>query len=98
MFPHTIDTFARVRPVPDDVAETVDLLNPLPLDVGQDGLKGIEISMNVAKNRSQGRTPYKLRDPSLRGPQPDINSGPNEYEATGAAMSEQPLEHPTACD
>ncbi len=62
MFADPIDTLARVRTVSDDVAETVDLINPLLLDVGQYGVKGIEISMNVAKDRSQGRTPYKLRN------------------------------------
>lgn len=59
---NTVYTFARVRTISDDVAETVNLINPLLLDVSQYGLKGIEISMYVAKDRSQGRTPYKLRN------------------------------------
>jgi hypothetical protein len=67
-FPDSVDALARVRAVSDDVAETVDLVNPLPLDVGQDRFKGIEISMNVAKDRSQGRTPYKLRNLRLQRP------------------------------
>src|SRR5438067_875309 len=45
---HAVDALPRVGSVPDDIAEAVDLLDPLLLDVGQYRLERLEVPMYVA--------------------------------------------------
>ncbi len=58
---HQIDALARVRPVADDIAQTVDFADGLFLDVLEDRLQGLQVTVNVADDRlhawlSQGRS------------------------------------------
>ena len=60
--PNSVDALARVRAVANDVAETVNLLNSLRLDIREDRVEGFQVSMNVADDGSQNR----LRDKNIR--------------------------------
>jgi hypothetical protein len=61
-----VDAFARVRPVADNVAQAVDLRNPLLLDIGQDGLEAFEVAMNVADDRAFHTPRPSMRQYSIR--------------------------------
>ncbi len=43
-----VDALARIRPIADDVAKTIDLVDPLPADIRQDGLERFEVAMDIA--------------------------------------------------
>jgi hypothetical protein len=42
------DALAGIRPVADDVAEAEDGIDPLAVDILEDHLEGLEVSVNVA--------------------------------------------------
>ena len=48
---HQIDTFPRVWAITHHVTEAINIGNPLSLDIGQDGLKGLKIAMDIADDR-----------------------------------------------
>src|SRR5262249_42753821 len=50
-----VHAFARIGPVADDIAEAIHLVHALFLDIVEDGLKGLEIAMDVADNRLHAR-------------------------------------------
>jgi hypothetical protein len=45
-----LQTFPGIRAVADDVAEADDLLDALGIDVGQNGLQGLQVAVNVGKH------------------------------------------------
>jgi len=49
-FDHQIEAFLGAGPVPYDVAQAEKLLDPPPLNVGQDDLKGLEVPMDVGNH------------------------------------------------
>jgi hypothetical protein len=48
---HQVDALARVGAVPDHVSEAVDLADAQRLDVGQHGLEGFQVPVDVADDR-----------------------------------------------
>ncbi len=50
---HQIDAFPRIRSVTDNIPQTVDLLNPLLVDIGQHRFQGFQIAMDIADDCSQ---------------------------------------------
>jgi hypothetical protein len=46
-FPHKAKAFCRSGSVPHDVSQAENLLDPLLIDVGEDGLKGVYIGVYV---------------------------------------------------
>ena len=52
---HTIDAFAGIGTVTDDVSQTISLFNPLRLDVSQHRSQRFEVAVNVADQGSQIR-------------------------------------------
>ncbi len=61
VFHHQVDALARVRAVADDVAQAIDLGDPLGLDVGQDDFEGFEVPVNIADQGAahRGEPPSK---------------------------------------
>lgn len=49
---HKIDALSRIGAVPDDITETVDLVDSLTLNVLQNGFECLEITMDIADDRS----------------------------------------------
>jgi hypothetical protein len=63
---HLVDAFLRIRPVPDDIAQTVDLRDPLGFDVGQHRLDRFEVTVDIADECFHIR--YRGRWSELVGP------------------------------
>src|SRR6478735_2079324 len=61
---HQIDALARVRSVPDDVAQAEDFGDSLGADVGQHGLERFEVAVDVANESSL----HREHDPMIRTP------------------------------
>ena len=52
---HDVHAGDRIRSVADDVTKAHDAVHPLPVDVGEHGLQGLEVRMDVAdEGRAQG--------------------------------------------
>ncbi len=51
-FHHLIDAFARIGTIAHDIAEAVDAVALLTLDVGQDGLQRVDVAVDIANYRS----------------------------------------------
>ncbi len=49
---HTINALARIRTVPDNVAEAIDRIAILLFDVREDGFQPFQVAVNVANDRS----------------------------------------------
>ena len=56
-----VNALARVGAVADNIAQTVDFLNPLPTNVGQRRLKPFEVSVNIANDGSQRKIAPQIR-------------------------------------
>ena len=54
---HQVDALARVRAVADDVAQAIDVGNIVALYVLQDGLKRLEVAVDVAYQGLQNGSP-----------------------------------------
>ena len=54
----------RVGAVPDDVTEADDVLHPAPLDLGEDGRKGLQVRVDVADDGKHGGS--RMRDAANR--------------------------------
>ena len=48
---HQIQAFHRIRAIADDVAEADDVLDPAPVDLGEDRAEGFEVAVNVTDDR-----------------------------------------------
>jgi len=49
---HKIDALARIGTIPDNIAETVDLVDSLSLNILQNCFECLEITMDIADDRS----------------------------------------------
>ena len=52
---HLVDTFAGVGTVPNNVAQAIDLRNPLPANVCQDRLESFQVGVDITDDRAQRR-------------------------------------------
>src|SRR5271154_6149137 len=48
---HQVDAFARIGTVADDIAQAISFLDVVLGNVGQDGLEGFEVAVDVADKR-----------------------------------------------
>jgi hypothetical protein len=46
--PHELDALAGIRPVADDVAQTIDGIDLLPFDILEHGLERLEVAVDIA--------------------------------------------------
>ena len=46
--PHELDALAGIWPVAHHVAQTDHVVHSLPVDIGEDGLEGLEVAVDVA--------------------------------------------------
>src|SRR5580698_473929 len=63
---HQIDTFARIWPVTYDVPQAIHVANTQALDICQDGLKSLQVSVNVANYRLHAKVSHE--NGPARGP------------------------------
>ncbi len=62
---HLIDAFQRIRPVADDVAEAVDLRDPLLPNVGQHRLESLQVAVDIADEGSLHAWLPKIKEGTL---------------------------------
>ena len=52
---HLVDAFAGVGPIADDIAQAIDLGNPLRTNVCEDSLKSFQVGVDITDDRAQRR-------------------------------------------
>jgi hypothetical protein len=57
---HPVDTLARVRSVTNNVAETVNLRNPLCLNVRQNRIQRFQVTVDVTDESFQGPQAFRM--------------------------------------
>ena len=52
---HLVDALARIRAISNDIAQTIDLGNPQPANVGEYRLQRFQVGVDIANDRAQRR-------------------------------------------
>ena len=91
VLPDKINTLTRVGAITDNIAETVDLCDPLLLNIHQDSLKGLKVAMNVADDGSQGSWLRTRTIASGENAEPEVLFSLRHLDAAGHGKLRAPL-------